>query len=306
MDFPQHGQVFSGVFTAKGPHDFAETEAFSAATGQDPPVIAFSSGWAHDSFRQALFDDIAMRGAMPMLYWEPWDYLAPAPREIQPDYALSRIIAGDYDSYIRTWARGIPDLGYPIAIRWAHEMNGQWYPWAEGVNGNSPGEYAQAWRHVHDIFTAEDATDVIWVWSPNVSYAGAPPIDQFYPGHDYVDWAGLVGYLGTPGQDGFVPFNDIFYWTVEEIRELTDKPIVITETGAPSGSEEQIRWVQDMFASLPTYADVIGVVWFEAEAGINFRIADQSEAARHYREALRDERYDVTWTPDIRPLRMGR
>lgn len=61
-----------------------------------------------------------------------------------------------------------------------------------------------------------------------------------------------------------------------------------------------------MFASLPTYADVIGVVWFEAEAGINFRIADQSEAARHYREALRDERYDVTWTPDIRPLRMGR
>ena len=48
-------------------------------------------------------------------------------------------------------------------------MNGNWYPWGVGVNGNKPGEYVEAWRHVHDIFVQEGATsDVKWVWSPHV------------------------------------------------------------------------------------------------------------------------------------------
>ena len=47
-------------------------------------------------------------------------------------------------------------------------MNGNWFAWMEGVNGNQPGEYVAAWRHVHDIFTAVGATNVSWVWCPNV------------------------------------------------------------------------------------------------------------------------------------------
>ena len=302
VDFPAAGTVFTGVFTAKGPHDFTEIDAFTEVTGQESPVVPFSVGWEYDRFDRDLLDAIAMRGSMPLVYWEPWDYQAGSPREDQPDYALAEIIDGRYDAYIAHWARGVAELGYPIGMRFAHEMNGTWYPWAEAVNGNEPGEYVQAWRHVHDIFEAEGATDVIWIWSPNVSYEGAPDLGQLYPGDEYVDWAGLAGYLGTPGQEDFVPFNDVFYWSVEQIREITDKPIVITETGAPSGGSDQAEWIADMFESLPTYLDVIGVVWFEADAGKDFRLVGQPDSEAAYREATRDTRYDVSWTPNIRPL----
>ncbi len=35
-----------------------------------------------------------------------------------------------------------------------------------GVNGDQPGEFVAAWRHVHDIFTSVGATNATWVWCP--------------------------------------------------------------------------------------------------------------------------------------------
>ena len=107
----------------------------------------------------------------------PWNYLLQPKinslRGFQPAYRLSRIIDGDYDQYIKSWAEGIKALGFPIAIRFAHEMNGTWYPWCERTNGNRPGQYVRAWRHVHDIFSEVGATNVTWVWSPNIIYDSA-------------------------------------------------------------------------------------------------------------------------------------
>ena len=49
------------------------------------------------------------------------------------------------------------DWGHPFFLRFNWEMNGDWFAWMEGVNGNQPGESVAAWRHVHDIFTAVGA-----------------------------------------------------------------------------------------------------------------------------------------------------
>ena len=74
-------------------------------------------------------------------------------------------------------------------------MNGFWFPWTEGVNGNKPGEYVTAWRHVHDIFTAVGATNATWVWCPNVDFtAQADPAGEALPGRRYVDWTCLDGF----------------------------------------------------------------------------------------------------------------
>ena len=51
-------------------------------------------------------------------------------------------------------------------IRFAHEMNGTWYPWAEGVNGNGPGDYVAAWRHVVGVFRRAKVSNVTWTWAP--------------------------------------------------------------------------------------------------------------------------------------------
>ena len=94
----------------------------------------------------------------------------------QPAYRLAAIIDGTYDAYIRSWATGMAALPYPVVIRFAHEMNGFWYPWCEQSNGNRPGDYVAAWRHVHDLFADAGAHNVTWLWSPNVTYPGAAPL----------------------------------------------------------------------------------------------------------------------------------
>lgn len=296
--FPRPGEVFVGVFTKAGPHNFEDTESFVEATGVMPAVHEFSAGWPHGAFDRRLFDDLAERGMMPVLAWEPWDYLAPAPRHEQPDFQLSDIVDGRYDSYIRSWARGIADLDYPVAIRFAHEMNGDWYPWSEVVNGNAEGEYVQAYRHVHDLFTTAGADNVTWVWSPNVTYTGSLPFEQFYPGDDYVDWFGIVGYYGT----GSESFDQIFGDSLAALAQLADKPVIITEIGAPDMDGRQAEWVRDMFDSLPDHPSVIGFVWFEVENEANWRLAGQSEAASAFAEGAGQERYAVTWGPGARPV----
>ncbi|MFQ6485387.1 glycoside hydrolase family 26 protein [Brachybacterium epidermidis] len=298
--FPEPGTVFAGVFTEAGPHNFADTDRFIEATGHSPSAHEFSAGWEEDEFNRDLFDAVAERDMLPILAWEPWDYKHDGPRHDQPDYQLRDIIDGDYDEYIKEWAVGIESLGYPIAIRFAHEMNGNWYPWSEGVNGNQPGEYVEAYRHVHDIFTEVGADDVIWIWSPNVSHIGSAPFENLYPGDDYVDWLGLVGYYEN---EIFDSFDKIYGDSIRNLEEISDKPIVITEIGAPNSSGRQVEWINDMFESLPRYPSVIGFVWFEVRINEDWRLAANEDGARAYAVSSQDERYDVEWTPNIYPQR---
>src|SRR5262249_11252906 len=153
-----------------------------------PRVIQFARGFARDRFDPTVFAQVTRQGAMPMLSWEPWDHALRSANDrissTQPTYRLNRITQGAFDSYISSYANGIKALGYPVAVRFAHEMNGAWSPWCEQANGNHPGDYARAYRHVHEIFKALGVTNVVWVWSPNALYPGASPLPPLYPGDD--------------------------------------------------------------------------------------------------------------------------
>ena len=302
--YPPSGKVFLGLQTNLGPFDFTQVDAFAAATEYQPSALQFSQGWAADTFNRAAFDAIVARDMLPILSWEPWDYTARgrgASSGDQPAYRLSAITSGKYDGYVRGWAHGIAGLPYPVVIRFAHEMNGFWYPWCEQSNGNRRGDYIKAWRHIHDLFTEAGAENVTWLWSPNVTYPGASPLKNLYPGDEYVDWVGLSGYYGTEGHEGYVPFDTIFRRTFAELKSFTSKPVVITETGATNASGQQARWITDMFAQLPRYPNVIGVIWFETVKEIDWRIAVVPASARAFAAGAADPRYDAPWRPNHVP-----
>ena len=73
-------------------------------------------------------------------------------------------------------------------------MNGYWYPWSEQRNGNQPGDYVKAWRHVVDIFRSVGATNATWVWCVNTPDHITTPLTELYPGDNYVDWTAIDGY----------------------------------------------------------------------------------------------------------------
>jgi hypothetical protein len=315
--FPPDGKAFIGVMTDKGPYDFTAVDRFAAAARRQPQVMLFGVGWASGTFERGLFDRIKDRGMLPMLGWEPWDYRVDQAarkqrkltarqidrvRATQPRYRLSRIAGGEFDGYLRSWAEGVKSLGYPVAIRFAHEMNGDWYPWGEKANGNRPGEYVEAWRHVHDIFERTGATNVIWVWSPNARWNKTTGnLAQLYPGDDYVDWVGATGYYGTGAWSRYSSFDAIFGPTIAEIRTFSRRPLVVTETGASDAGGRKADWIRETFRALPKHRDLIGLIWFEVDKEMDWRIVSSRAASAAFAQSVAAPRYDVRWSPELIP-----
>src|SRR5712691_10381640 len=98
-------------------------------------------------------ENVRGHGSIPMGSREPWGDRRGTVN--QPAYSLQNIINGNFDAYITIWARDSKAWGHPYFLRFAAEMNGNWFSFSEGVNGNTPGQFVKAWRHVHDLFTAQ-------------------------------------------------------------------------------------------------------------------------------------------------------
>ena len=299
-NFPGPGKSIFGVNTLTGGSE--EVAVFADAATVHPNLLLVPVGWGRDPWHEWLVANVTQRGMMPMLSWEPWE---PAGgdrgvREHQPRFALSTILVGDHDEYIDEWAHGLAEWGHPVMMRFAHEMNGTWYPWAEGRNGNREGEYRAAWRYVHDRFAAAGAVNVQWVWSPNITFAGAPPLERFYPGDDYVDLLGVVGYFGHLRAEptSYPSFEDLFGATLAELRALSDKSIVITETGATEWGGFKPAWIDGFFDGLERHPEVIGFIWFEIDKETDWRIVSSPAATAAFAARISaDPRYDLSVPP---------
>jgi hypothetical protein len=218
-------------------------------------------GWPTDALT-----GIRSEGAVPEITWEPWD-----PREgpVQADYALSEITSGRYDTYISQWAGAAAVDGQPVYLRFAHEMNGSWYPWSVLRNGGSPAQYVAAYRHVRQIFEARGATNVQWVWSPNVIIKDdVDSLTASFPGRDVVDVIGVDGYPVSstdPEAEWRTPEN-LFGPTLATVDSIARGiPIWINETGCGPTGGNKAQWVTDLFEYLRT-TRVTGLLWFEVAA----------------------------------------
>ncbi len=206
----------------------------------------------------------------------------------QPAVTNASIAAGDHDAYIRELGTALAKWGGPVSLRYAHEMNGDWYPWADGVNGNAPGSYAAAWRHVHDAVVAQGATNVRWVWTPNVPYTGSTSLAGLYPGAGYVDVVGLDGYNwgSVAGQRGTAP-SDLFGFGLERLRAVAPgKPIIIAETASSEVGGSKAEWDTDLVAFLQAQPDVVAFVWFDMDKEADWRIGSSAASATALRDAL--------------------
>ncbi|MBF4631577.1 beta-mannanase [Clavibacter michiganensis subsp. phaseoli] len=274
-----------GVATPGGPTAGGELDAVAAQVGESPSIVL-----SYADFTQAppitALDSVAARGAETLLTWEPWEAGAGAN---QPAYTNASIAAGDHDAYIREWGAALAKWGGPVYLRYAHEMNGDWYPWAEGVDGNGAGSYAAAWRHVHDVVVGAGATEVRWVWTPNVPYTGSTALAGLYPGDAYVDVVGLDGYNWGTGITGhsWVQPADLFGPGLERLRGIAPgKPIIVAETASSEVGGSKARWDQDLVAYLQAQPDVQAFVWFDMDKEADWRIGSSASSATALRDAL--------------------
>jgi mannan endo-1,4-beta-mannosidase len=249
-----------GIYTTQSPGSFAEVNLVAAMMLKRPDTVGYFVGWDQPFDPNSVIDSWR-HNTLPLLTWESHANGA-YPRAPDSDYALSKIIGGQYDTYIDQFAAGIAKLKMPLVIRLDHEMNGNWYAWSEDQKYNAKGQYVQMWQHVYDRFAAAGANKyVIWLWAPSrADNLGHQTISQYYPGDAYVDWVGMDGYYRTPAQAP--TFATTYGKTLGLLRALTKKPIYLAEVGATETGGNKAAWINDFFANLPLNPDIIGFSWF--------------------------------------------
>jgi hypothetical protein len=276
------------------PYDIRTMDAFEANTGKAESIVHWGQGWfyngAYQSFNPAMMDRVRNRGSIPLLDWSSWDACCGVN---QPTFSLQAIIDGNHDAYIRTWATAARNWGHPFFLRMDHEMNGDWYPWSEVVNGNSQGQYVRAWRHVHDIFTQLGATNVTWVWCINREYPGSQPLDGLYPGDAYVDWVSADIYNRYPTQ--WQSFYDLFRPGYDRLVTIApSKLIMIAETSSIEEGGSKANWITEQLGGsmASNFPRVKALVWFNwVKNGLNWTIESSTSAQSAFHNAIASPYY---------------
>jgi Glycosyl hydrolase family 26 len=251
---PAQGALL-GAFVGTGTLAQLET-----TIGRKLAITHSYSTWAAD-FTTRLATTLA-GGRIPLVTWEPWTNSIGIP--------LDDIINGVHDTMIQTRAQSAKNVGGTFFLRWGHEMNGNWYPWDgfhNGANAAGPAKYVSAYRHIHDIFTAAGATNVLWVLCPNSDNVPNDAWNQwsaYYPGDSYVDWMGVDGYNWGDilPASGWRPFSMIF-GTLYPTMAATGKPILISETSSAEAGGDKAAWIAGILPALrSSFPAIKGLVWF--------------------------------------------
>jgi hypothetical protein len=288
------------------PWDMTAVSKLEEMAGKKLSILNFSAPFANCPTTGAAcsfykfpvneMNNIRSHGSIPFYSWASQSI----PSTVnEPNFQLSDVIAGTYDAYIREWASAAKKWGHPFFLRFNWEMNGRWFPWSEGVNGNKSGEFVTAWRHVHDIFTEVGATNVSWVWCPNIDPGKIfLNLQSQYPGNGYVDWTGLDGYnWGTnPAKpDRWRSFDNLYKSTYDEIVNTIapSKPMMISEIGSTEYGGSKAAWITDLLAKIPTdYPKIRGMLWFEQfDDGMDWPLETSASATSAFAKGIQAPAY---------------
>ena len=288
------------------PWDTRAIDIFEEHAGKKMSILHWGQPWWHCDMscryqtfdlQKAQYDKVRERGYIPLVDWASYDYEAPD-LLYQPEFSLSTIIEGRHDEYIRQWATQAKDWGHPFFLRFNWEMNGSWFPWSERVNGNQPGEFVQAWRHVHNIFEEVGAQNVTWVWCPNIIGPNSIPLETLYPGDEYVDWLCMDGYnTGTNPlrRDRWRTFEELFEETYSALLILSpNKPIMIAEVSSTEFGGSKADWIHDALTyDLPSrFPAVKAIVWFNwGNRGMDWTIESSIESQQAFAEGIGSSYY---------------
>jgi len=284
------------------PWDMGAVTKFEEETRKKVSMVNFfqpfancNPGCSFYSFPAGPLENIRLHGSIPVLSWSSQSI--PSTKN-EPDFQLSDVIAGRYDSYIREFATKAKAWGHPFMLRFNWEMNGKWFPWHEGVNGNQPGEFVTSWRHVHDIFKEVGATNVTWVWCPNVEYSGATPLASVYPGDAYVDWTGLDGYnRGTNpvAPEGWKSFSQVYRSSYNAIAGsiAPSKPLMVGEVASSEIGGSKSAWIKDMLARVPAeFPKIRALLYFDKyDSSMDWPLETSTSSVSAFAEGLQSPVY---------------
>ena len=239
---PTSPASYLGVYETGPPLTYQPVAEFARVVGKQPNLVGYYSGW-REPFQVPFAETVHAQGAVTIVQMDP------------TEVPISKIAAGDYDSYLRSYANSVRRFGQPVVIGFGHEMNAPWYSWGYG-QAAAP-TFVAAWRHIVSLFRGQGADNVTWLWTLQADEPGTGPITSWWPGNQYVTWVGIDGYYYRPSDT----FASVFGKTITQVRILTGKPVLLSETAAGPESHQAAK-IGDLFDGMRHYG-TLGLIWFD-------------------------------------------
>jgi mannan endo-1,4-beta-mannosidase len=218
-------------------------------------IRATWESWSEGRSPEEILNEDREMKATPLVNWEPDDTANPS----SPSYSLQAILEGRLDYYIRSWAETIKAYKKPVYLRFAHEMNGFWYPWSR----SGPATYVAAWQHIWNIFHAIGAKNALFVWSPD-GLIGQQPLHwqegvvAWYPGTQYVNDIAMSTVAFASNVTYGEPY---FFERLDFLHRHFNKPMILPEMKVTAAA--RYPWLRQLKTLLHHRSWIKALVWSE-------------------------------------------
>lgn len=268
-----------GVYTQGAPAEAGALSEYAAMVGRQPDIVMWYRDFGQPLMYSDEIENLGATGQTPLITWEPYEQ------------SLDSISSGSYDKYLHEAAAIAKSWGKPLMIRFAHEMNGNWYPWGASSTTSTANSssYVSAYRHVVDVFRGDGVQNVKWVWSPNVQEGAKYQMAPYFPGDEYVDYVGLDGYnWGTNNGETWQTFEQVFSNSYAIATQLTNDPVIVTETSSSESGGSKAEWIRTSFMqTIPQkFPRISAVVWFDKAKEDDWRINSSQASLEAYRAVV--------------------
>jgi hypothetical protein len=240
-----------------------------------------------------------------MIHWVPRIY------GTTTQFKWADIAAGTYDNtYVIPTAQNMRDFGKKFLMVFHNEMNAS--STAQGGTYGTDAEYASAARHVHDVFVAQGATNVVWVFKPSGYTTTIGRMNTLYPGDAYIDWIGYDPYGNASSTDTadyvITTKYPMLDWMLNTKPGRHDMPMIWGEWGKVDVSTNTnkatyISRVQTLLKS--TYPQIKGIAWFGSTAGTGECINTSASALTAYKALAADAFYNPDMSDVPAPVGTG-
>jgi len=282
---------FSGCAVGAFVNGVENLGSFQSLIEKKLAVVLWYVHW-FEPFPSAEADLVWNNGSLPLITWEPWISW----EAVRPLTTLEAIVSGSFESYVRSFLQAAKDWGKPLFLRFAHEMNGDWYPWDGFHNGSSETgtqNYKRAWIYIYDVREEIKAENVNLVWCPNNTSLPDEPWnipEAYYPGDQYVDWVGIDGY--NWGYSQWQSFDQVFGSAYQRLISLTSKPMMIGEFACATQEGDKAGWVVDAFTKIKSNYPRIKIFnWFNINKERDWRVESSPDVINAFKISLQNSYY---------------
>lgn len=285
---------------------------FQEMAGKPIAWAYFSDNWTGGiRFPAEAASTVRRQGCIPFIRMMPRSSFGQEAPD--PVYTMHRILGGEFDAALIQWARDAKEFDFPLMVEFGPEANGSWFPWSGLWNGggtttgygdpsmpDGPERFRDAYRRIIDLFRAEGADNITWVFHVDANASPDEPwncMAGYYPGDEYIDWIGISVYGAQFPGDDWEPFTAILDAAYPEFAAISaEKPLAVLEFGVAEDPErgDKASWIRNALRAVSAgrYHRLRAVSywhenWPNDDGSVSMlRIDSSASALRAYKEGI--------------------